>query len=56
MKHSKEAAISWVQTTEVRVLQQMKRTETKTVDEHYTKAKPTCTEVANLPCSKLIIR
>jgi hypothetical protein len=29
----------------VRTLQQMKRTETKTIDGHYTEGKPTCTEV-----------
>ena len=37
-----------VQTAMVIVLEQMKRTETETVDEHYTEGKPTCTEVSKL--------
>ena len=55
-KHSEEVSISSVQTTVVRVLVQMKRPETKTVDVHYTEGKPTCTEVSQLPCSILITR
>jgi len=34
----------------------MKRPQTKTVDEHYTEGKATCTEVSQLPCSILITR
>jgi hypothetical protein len=55
-KHSKEVATSWVQTTVVRTLEQMQIPETKTVNEHYTERKSTCTEVSKLPCSILIIR
>jgi hypothetical protein len=54
-KHSEEAVISWVQTTAVKVLEQMERQETKTVDKPYTEGKPTCTEVSKLPCSIMII-
>jgi hypothetical protein len=55
-KHREEVAISWVQTTVVRALEQMKWPETKTLDEHYTEGKPTCTGVSKLPCLILIIR
>jgi len=54
--HNEEVFISSVQTNVVRVIQQMKIPGTKTVDEHYTERKPTCTEVSNLPCLILIIR
>jgi hypothetical protein len=40
----------------VRVLEQMKRSGTKTEDEHYTEGKATCTVVLKLPYSILIIR
>jgi hypothetical protein len=50
------AALSRVQTTAVRAIEQMKRPDTKTVDDHYTEGKPTCTEVSKLPYSILIIR
>jgi len=55
-KHSKEVAVSGVQTTVVTAPEQMKRPHTKTADEHYMEGKPSCTEVINLPCSKLTIR
>jgi ribosomal protein L44E len=55
-KYSEEVAISRVQTTAVRALEQMQRLETKTVDEYYTEGKPTCTEVSKVSCSILIIR
>jgi hypothetical protein len=56
MKHSEKVATSRVQTTAVRVLQQMKRPDTQTVDEHYTEGEPSYTEVFRLPCSILIIK
>jgi hypothetical protein len=52
-KHIKE--VPQVQTTVLRMLEQMKRPETKTVDEQYTEGKRTRTEVSKLPRSKLII-
>jgi hypothetical protein len=55
-KHDEKVAISRVQTTVVRALQQMKRPEKKAVDEHYTEGKPTCTRVSKLPCLTVIIR
>jgi hypothetical protein len=53
-KQSKEVSISWVQTIAVRALEQIKRTGTKPVDEHYTEGKSTCTELSKLPCLQLI--
>jgi hypothetical protein len=41
-KHNKEFTTSWVQTTSVRAVEQMERTEKKTVDEHYREEKTTC--------------
>jgi hypothetical protein len=40
----------------VTALGQMKKPGIKTVDEHYTEGKPTCTEVSKLPRSILITR
>jgi hypothetical protein len=54
-KHSDKVSIPRVQTTVVRLLQQMKRPETKTVDEHETERKATCTEVSKLPYTVLFI-
>jgi hypothetical protein len=44
------------QTTVDTTVEQMKRSETKRVDELYTEGKPTCREVCKLICSILIIR